>query len=99
LEHGSDAWCLANWAPEVGIVVLDEQIPREQGQLDGEAQGTEDAVAAYGGEQREVGDVALTLEVVTCPALGLWLGVADAPIAAARRVVPSVERVRVTDIY
>jgi len=75
-----------------------EAIPWEQRDFDGVGEGTEDAVATSDAHEREEGVVALAAEVGFGPALGLWVGLDDGPIATARAFVPSGELSRIGPI-
>jgi hypothetical protein len=58
-----NAGCLANGAPEVGVVVLDEQVAAEQRDDDEVLEGRQDAIAALNGAERQEGAIAVSQEV------------------------------------
>jgi hypothetical protein len=86
LEDCQDAWGLADGSPEVAVVVLEEEVAREQRDADEVAAWLDPA-----GCEREVGAKACSGEIGLGPAFCLAVGLDDAPIAAARQAVPSGE--------
>jgi hypothetical protein len=96
-EDGEDAWEFADGSPEVAVGMLQKQVGWEEWNLNAMPERADDVIATADGGQGEVGLEAGADEICIGPTFCLAVGLDDAPIAAARRVVPSVERVRLCD--
>jgi hypothetical protein len=98
-EDGEDAWEFADGAPEVAVGMLQEQVAWEQRDLNAVPERADGVITAADDGEREVCDVSGADEVGIGPALGLAVGLDDAPvaggIAAARDSVPIVGRSRI----
>jgi hypothetical protein len=57
-EDGEDAWEFADWAPEVAIGVLEEQVAWEQRDFDAVPERADGVIAAADDGEREVCDIA-----------------------------------------
>jgi hypothetical protein len=96
-EDGEDAWEFADWAPEVAVGMLQEQIRWEQRDFDAMPERADSVIPPTDGGEGEVCDVTGADKVGIGPAFGLAVGLDDAPrcIAAARDSVPIVGRSRI----